>query len=165
MGQKAFSYFAGKANERNREINPDISIPVDYLRGFGRDFSQFGDSNLGQKLADSNLSKTLSNSIFTPAYGDIPTKEERQGLDSFNNLVSDTVMAEPNQFQDYPGVENLGGVQNFDLEGVRDIISQMEEEKGNYIERPKIDLVWMVYYNLLVVLQKILLVDTLDHKL
>jgi hypothetical protein len=42
-----------------------------------------------------------------------------------------------NQFQDYPGVENLGGVQNFDLEGVRDIISQMEEEKGNYIERPQ----------------------------
>jgi hypothetical protein len=42
-----------------------------------------------------------------------------------------------NQFQDYPGVENLGGVQNFDLEGVRDIISQMEEEKGNYIERPE----------------------------
>jgi hypothetical protein len=46
-------------------------------------------------------------------------------------------MAEPNQFQDYPGDENLGGVQNFDLEGVRDIISQMEEEKGNYIERPE----------------------------
>ena len=42
-GQQAFSYFAGKANERNREINPDISIPVDYLRGFGKDFSQFGD--------------------------------------------------------------------------------------------------------------------------
>jgi hypothetical protein len=93
--------------------------------------------NLSKTLADSNLSKTLSNSIFTPAYGDIPTKEERQGIESFNNLVSDTVMAEPNQFQDYPGVENLGGVQNFDLEGVRDIISQMEEEKGNYIERPE----------------------------
>jgi hypothetical protein len=42
-----------------------------------------------------------------------------------------------NQFEDYPGVQNLGGVQNFDLEGVRDIISQMEEEKGNYIERPE----------------------------
>ena len=42
-----------------------------------------------------------------------------------------------NQFQDYPGVENLGGVQDFDLEGVQDIISQMEEEKGNYIERPE----------------------------
>jgi hypothetical protein len=127
-GQQAFSYFAGKANERNREINPDISIPVDYLRGFGRDFSQFGDSNLGQKLADSNLSKTLSNSIFTPAYGDIPTKEERDGLDSFDNLVSDTVMAEPQiQFQDYPGDKNLGSVQDYDL-GCK-IISQMEEEK------------------------------------
>jgi hypothetical protein len=62
----------------------------------------------------------------------------KQGIESFNNLVSDTVMAEPQKgFEDYPGVENLGGVQNFDLEGVRDIISQMEEEKGNYIERPE----------------------------
>jgi len=95
------------------------------------------EGGLAKKIADSNLSKTLSNLVFTPAYGDIPTKEEREGLESFNNLVSDTVMAEPNQFQDYPGVENLGGVQNFDLEGVRDIISQMEEEKGNYIERPE----------------------------
>jgi hypothetical protein len=96
------------------------------------------EGGLAQKLANLNLSKTLSNSIFTPAYGDIPTKEERQGLDSFNNLVSDTVMAEPQKgFEDYPGVKNLGGVQNFDLEGVRDIISQMEEEKGNYIERPE----------------------------
>jgi hypothetical protein len=95
------------------------------------------EGGLAQKLANLNLSNTLSNLAFTPAYGDIPTKEENQGLDSFNNLVSDTVMAEPNQFQDYPGVENLGGVQNFDLEGVRDIISQMEEEKGNYIERPE----------------------------
>ena len=95
------------------------------------------EGGLAKKIADSNLSKTLSNLVFTPAYGDIPTKEEREGLDSFNNLVSDTVMAEPNQFQDYPGVKNLGGVQNFDLEGVRDIISQMEEEKGNYIERPE----------------------------
>jgi hypothetical protein len=96
------------------------------------------DSNLSKTLADSNLSKTLSNLVFTPASGDIPTKEEREGLYSFNNLISDTVMAEPQKgFEDYPGVENLGGVQNFDLEGVRDIISQMEEEKGNYIERPE----------------------------
>jgi hypothetical protein len=95
------------------------------------------EGGLAQKLANLNLSNTLSNLAFTPAYGDIPTKEERDGLYSFNNLVSDTVMAEPNQFQDYPGVKNLGGVQNFDLEGVRDIISQMEEEKGNYIERPE----------------------------
>ena len=95
------------------------------------------EGGLAKKLADSNLSKTLSNLVFTPAYGDIPTKEEREGLESFNTLVSDTVMAEPNQFQDYPGDKNLGGVQDFDLEGVRDIISQMEEEKGNYIERPE----------------------------
>jgi hypothetical protein len=95
------------------------------------------EGGLAQKLANLNLSNTLSNLAFTPAYGDIPTKEERQGIESFNNLVSDTVMAEPNQFQDYPGDKNLGSVQNFDLEGVRDIISQMEEEKGNYIERPE----------------------------
>jgi hypothetical protein len=87
-GQQAFSYFAGKANERNREINPDISIPVDYLRGFGRDFSQFGD---------------------------IPTKEERQGIESFNNLVS----ARNNQAD------------------ILQIINQMEEEKKNYYTQPE----------------------------
>jgi hypothetical protein len=93
---------------------------------------------LAQKLANLNLSNTLSNLAFTPAYGDIPTKEERQGIESFNNLVSDTVMAEPQKgFEDYPGDKNLGSVQDFDLEGVQDIISQMEEEKGNYIERPE----------------------------
>jgi hypothetical protein len=95
------------------------------------------EGGLAQKLANLNLSNTLSNLAFTPAYGDIPTKEERDGLYSFDNLVSDTVMAEPNQFQDYPGDKNLGSVQDFDLEGVQDIISQMEEEKGNYIERPE----------------------------
>ena len=92
-----------------------------------------------QEKANNNFLKTLSNLVFTPAGAAevMPENVKNQGLDSFNNLVSDTVMAEPNQFQDYPGVENLGGVQNFDLEGVRDIISQMEEEKGNYIERPE----------------------------
>jgi hypothetical protein len=96
------------------------------------------EGGLAQKLANLNLSNTLSNLAFTPAYGDIPTKEERQGIESFDNLVSDTVMAEPkSQFQDYPGDKNLGSVQDFDLEGVQDIISQMEEEKGNYIERPE----------------------------
>ena len=92
-----------------------------------------------QEKANNNFLKTLSNLVFTPAGAAevMPENVKNQGLESFNNLVSDTVMAEPNQFQDYPGVENLGGVQNFDLEGVRDIISQMEEEKGNYIERPE----------------------------
>ena len=96
------------------------------------------EGGLAQKLANLNLSNTLSNLAFTPAYGDIPTKEERQGIESFNNLVSDTVMAEPQKgFEDYPGSGNLGDAQNFDLEGVQNIISQMEEEKGNYIERPE----------------------------
>jgi hypothetical protein len=96
------------------------------------------EGGLAQKLANLNLSNTLSNLAFTPAYGDIPTKEERQGIESFDNLVSDTVIAQPkSQFQDYPGDKNLGSVQDFDLEGVQDIISQMEEEKGNYIERPE----------------------------
>jgi hypothetical protein len=115
----------------------DADMYEEYSSYLGKQKTSEADLNLSKTLADSNLSKTLSNLVFTPAYGDIPTKEEREGLYSFNNLVSDTVMAEPNQFQDYPGVENLGGVQNFDLEGVRDIISQMEEEKGNYIERPE----------------------------
>ena len=91
------------------------------------------EGGLAKKIADSNLSKTLSNLVFTPAGA-----AEVQNKNPFNNMISDTVLAEPrSQFQDYPGVENLGGVQNFDLEGVRDIISQMEEEKGNYIERPE----------------------------
>jgi hypothetical protein len=53
----------------------------------------------------------------------LTTKEmfKDQGLDSFNNLVSDTVMAEPrSQFQDYPGDKNLGSVQDQNLEDVRD---------------------------------------------
>jgi hypothetical protein len=104
LGQQAFSYFAGKANERNREINPDISIPVDYLRGFGRDFSQFGD---------------------------IPTKDRNeQGLDSFNNLVSDTVMAEPQIAQTEPAARN-------NQADILQIINQMEEEKKNYYTQPE----------------------------
>ena len=91
--------------------------------------------NLSKTLADSNLSKTLSNSIFTPAYGDIPTKEERQGIESFNNLVSDTVMAEPNQFQDYPGDKNLGSVQDqnlgFDYNFDENVLKEEEDAQYN----------------------------------
>jgi hypothetical protein len=93
------------------------------------------EGGLAQKLADSNLSKTLSNSIFTPAYGDIPTKEERQGIESFNNLVSDTVMAEPNQFQDYPGDKNLGSVQDqnlgFDYNFDENVLKEEEDAQYN----------------------------------
>jgi hypothetical protein len=90
---------------------------------------------LAERLANLNLSKTLSNSVFTPAYGDIPTKEEREGLDSFNNLVSDTVMAEPNQFQDYPGDKNLGSVQDqnlgFDYNFDENVLKEEEDAQYN----------------------------------
>jgi hypothetical protein len=90
---------------------------------------------LAERLANLNLSKTLSDSIFTPAYGDIPTKEEREGLDSFNNLVSDTVMAEPNQFQDYPGDKNLGSVQDqnlgFDYNFDENVLKEEEDAQYN----------------------------------
>jgi hypothetical protein len=90
---------------------------------------------LAERLANFNLSNTLSNLVFTPAYGDIPTKEEREGLDSFNNLVSDTVMAEPNQFQDYPGDKNLGSVQDqnlgFDYNFDENVLKEEEDAQYN----------------------------------
>jgi hypothetical protein len=91
---------------------------------------KLADLNLSKTLADSNLSKTLSNSIFTPAYGDIPTKEERQGIESFNNLVSDTVMAEPQIAQTEPAARN-------NQADILQIINQMEEEKKNYYTQPE----------------------------
>ena len=117
--------------------------PSKYMQAAPQIFSlnSFGPQNYEtpQEKVNNNFLKTLSDLVFTPAAAAEVTPEnvKNQGLDSFNTLVSDTVMAEPNQFQDYPGDENLGGVQNFDLKGVQDIISQMEEEKGNYIERPE----------------------------
>jgi hypothetical protein len=93
------------------------------------------EGGLAQKLANLNLSNTLSNLAFTPAYGDIPTKEERQGIESFNNLVSDTVMAEPNQFQDYPGDKNLGSVQDqnlgFDYNFDENVLKEEEDAQYN----------------------------------
>ena len=47
LGQQVFSYFARKANERAREINPNITIPVDEVRGFARDFSDFDKARMG----------------------------------------------------------------------------------------------------------------------
>jgi hypothetical protein len=93
------------------------------------------EGGLAQKLANLNLSNTLSNLAFTPAYGDIPTKEERQGIESFDNLVSDTVMAEPNQFQDYPGDKNLGSVQDqnlgFDYNFDENVLKEEEDAQYN----------------------------------
>ena len=43
LTDKFFNFFGRQANEVGREINPNITVPVDELRGFGRDFSQLGD--------------------------------------------------------------------------------------------------------------------------
>jgi hypothetical protein len=125
------------------------------------------EGGLAQKLANLNLSNTLSNSVFTPAYGDIPTKEERQGLDSFNNLVSDTVMAEPNQFQDYPGDKNLGSVQDqnlgFDYNFDENVLKEEEDAQYNLDNKGSFNMDGILQY--LGGFAKDLLVDTLDHKL
>jgi hypothetical protein len=91
---------------------------------------------LAERLANLNLSNTLSNLAFTPAYGDIPTKEERQGIESFDNLVSDTVIAQPrSQFQDYPGDKNLGSVQDqnlgFDYNFDENVLKEEEDAQYN----------------------------------
>jgi len=104
-----------------------------------RDRTIGASKTLAEQLANINLTKTVQNPTNFSFTDYLQGKYDiNQGLDSFNNLVSNTVMAEPQKgFEDYPGSENLGGTQNFDLEGVQNIISQMEEEKGNYIERPE----------------------------
>ena len=112
------------------------------------------EGGLAKKIADSNLSKTLSNLIFTPAYGDIPTKEEREGLESFNTLVSDTVMAEPyNMVSDTvraepynmasdtvraePQIAQTEPAARNNQADILQIINQMEEEKKNYYTQPE----------------------------
>lgn len=64
------------------------------------------------QLANKNFLDVLNNMVFTPANADtIPTEAERQAVEK--------------------------GIQDFDIRGIREIISRMEEEKGNYIERPQ----------------------------
>lgn len=53
-----------------------------------------------------------------------------QGLNSFNNLVSDTVMAEPQIAQTEPAARN-------NQADILQIINQMEEEKKNYYTQPE----------------------------
>ena len=77
-----------------------------------RDRTIGASASLAEQLANSNLLDTVNNLFFTSANADtIPTEEERQAVEK--------------------------GVQDFDLGGIREIISRMEEEKGNYIERPQ----------------------------
>ena len=118
--------------------------------------NSFGPQNYEtpQEKANNNFLKTLSNLVFTPAYGDIPTKEEREGLESFNTLVSDTVMAEPyNMVSDTvraepynmasdtvraePQIAQTEPAARNNQADILQIINQMEEEKKNYYTQPE----------------------------
>ena len=68
-----FGIFARKANERAREINPNITIPVDELRGFGRDFSMFDQARMGGTTQTPSF-RSLND---PEVYGDL---EERKGI-------------------------------------------------------------------------------------
>ena len=109
-GQQAFSYFAGKANERNREINPDISIPVDYLRGFGRDFSKFGDPDsfrsrmerMNERPSENTLQATQRRQASSPrALGAEDIKEE--GIFSLGDILADLGRKGVEGFKDVAG--------------------------------------------------------------
>ena len=104
FGAKAFSYLAGKANERNREINPDISIPVDYLRGFGRDFSEFGDPDSFRSRMSNNRFDELPSTRQTSsprAAGAEDIKEE--GIFSLGDILADLGRKGVEGFKDVAG--------------------------------------------------------------
>jgi len=104
LAQQAFSYLAGKANERNREINPDISIPVDYLRGFGRDFSQFGDPDSFRSRMSNNRFDELPSTRQTSsprAAGAEDIKEE--GIFSLGDILADLGRKGVEGFKDVAG--------------------------------------------------------------
>lgn len=104
LAQQAFSYFAGKANERNREINPDISIPVDYLRGFGRDFSQFGDPDSFRSRMSNNRFDELPSTRQTSSprvLGAEDIKEE--GIFSLGDILADLGRKGVEGFKDVTG--------------------------------------------------------------
>ena len=109
-GQQAFSYFAGKANERNREINPDISIPVDYLRGYGRDFSQLGDvdsfrsrmERMSERPSENTLQARQTRQASSPrALGAEDIKEK--GIFSLGDILADLGRKGVEGFKDVAG--------------------------------------------------------------
>jgi len=99
-----FGPFAKMANERNREINPDISIPVDYLRGFGRDFSKFGDPDSFRSRMSNNRFDELPSTrqASSPrAAGAEDIKEE--GIFSLSDILADLGRKGVEGFKDIAG--------------------------------------------------------------
>ena len=67
-----FEPFAKMANERNREINPNITVPVDELRGFARDFSQFDQAKMGTAKENDLMDYD--------EFYDMPEEKEKEGI-------------------------------------------------------------------------------------
>ena len=99
------------------------ALPLDkyeeYFSNLGKQKTSEADSNLSKTLADSNLSNTLSNLAFTPAYGDIPTKEEIEGVErgdqnlGFDYNFDENVLKEEEDAQ-----YNLDNKGSFNMEGI-----------------------------------------------
>jgi len=71
-----FGAFARMANERAREINPNITVPVDELRGFGRDFSMFDQAKMGQTQGIAREDDLMNYDEFY----DMPEEKKREGI-------------------------------------------------------------------------------------
>ena len=78
LAQQVFSYFGRKANERAREINPNVTVPVDELRGFARDFSLFDQAKMGQ-TQNQGIAKEDDLMNYDEFY-EMPEEEEKKNL-------------------------------------------------------------------------------------
>ena len=78
LAQQVFSYFGRKANERAREINPNVTVPVDELRGFARDFSLFDQAKMGQ-TQNQGIAKEDDLMNYDEFY-EMPEEEEKEGI-------------------------------------------------------------------------------------
>jgi hypothetical protein len=92
--------------------------------------NSFGPQNYEtpQEKVNNNFLKTLSNLVFTPAGAAevTPGNVQNQGLDSFNNLVSDTVMAEP-----ATGIMNIETPKGFDYNFDENVLKEEEDAQYN----------------------------------
>jgi hypothetical protein len=92
--------------------------------------NSFGPQNYEtpQEKVNNNFLKTLSNLVFTPAGAAevTPGNVQNQSLDSFNNLVSDTVMAEPKT-----GIMNIETPKGFDYNFDENVLKEEEDAQYN----------------------------------
>ena len=99
-----FGVFAKMANERGREINPNITVPVDELRGFGRNFSEFGDPDSFRSRMSNNRFDELPSTRQTSsprAAGAEDIKEE--GIFSLGDILADLGRKGVEGFKDVAG--------------------------------------------------------------